>query len=171
MPAIFVCPLSRLAETVETSGARHMVTLIKETNVVRRPDCVRPDDHLLLCMDDICDPMDGMTVPCEAHLEDLFRFVETWDRSTPLVVHCWAGISRSTAAAYSAMCALRPDLDEAAIAERLRLRSPEATPNARLVALADDMLGRRGRMVDAVRRIGRGTYCFEGRVFSLALDE
>lgn len=171
MPAIYVCPLSRLAETVETSGARHMVTLIKETNVVRRPDCVREDDHLLLCMDDICEVMDGMTVPCEEHLEDLFRFVEGWDRSTPLVVHCWAGISRSTAAAYSALCALRPDLDEAAVAERLRLRSPEATPNARLVALADDMLGRQGRMVDAVRRIGRGSNCFEGRVFSLPLDE
>ena len=171
MPAIYVCPLSRLAETVESAGARHVVTLIKETHVVRRPDCVRHEDHLVLCMDDICEMMDGMIVPCDEHLEHLFRFVEGWDRSTPLVVHCWAGISRSTAAAYSAMCALRPDIDETALAARLRLRSPEATPNARLVALADDMLDRKGRMVDAVRRIGRGANCYEGRVFSLALDE
>jgi predicted protein tyrosine phosphatase len=171
MPAIYVCPLSRLSETVEASGARHVVTLIKETAMVRRPDAIRPEHHLMLCMDDICDPMDGMTVPCETHLEDLFGFVSRWDRASPVVVHCWAGISRSTAAAYSAVCALRPDLDESELARRLRLRSPEATPNARLVALADDMLGRRGRMVDAVRAIGRGAACYEGSVFSLALDE
>jgi len=171
MSAIYVCPLSRLAETVEGTGARHMVTLIKETAMVRRPDCVRAEDHLVLCMDDICDPMDGMTIPCEEHLGDLFSFIGRWDRSSPIVVHCWAGISRSTAAAYSALCALRPDLDEVDVANRLRLRSPEATPNARLVALADDMLSRRGRMVEAVRAIGRGAMCYEGRVFSLPLDE
>jgi predicted protein tyrosine phosphatase len=171
MPAIYVCPLSRLSDTVEASGARHVVTLIKNTEAVRRPGCVRPEDHLMLCMDDICDPMDGMTVPCEAHLEDLFGFLDRWHRASPLVVHCWAGISRSTAAAYSALCALRPDLDEADLARRLRQGSPEATPNARLVALADDLLGRRGRMVDAVRAIGRGAFCYEGRVFSLPLQD
>ena len=83
----------------------------------------------------------------------------------------WAGVSRSTAGAFTAMCLFRPDLPETEIAARLRARSPEATPNARLVELADARLGRDGRMIDAVRRIGRGANAFEGSVFSMALDE
>ena len=78
---------------------------------------------------------------------EYLAFMERWDRAAPVVVHCYAGISRSTAAAFSALCAARPDLDEEVIALRLRARSPEATPNARIVALADEILGRSGRMV------------------------
>ena len=39
--------------------------------------------------------------------------------------------------------------------DALRKASPTATPNQHLVALADDILGRNGRMVDAIRAIGR----------------
>lgn len=89
---------------------------------------------------------------------------------SPLVFHCWAGISRSTAAAYIAACALAPERDEANLALALRQASPSATPNARFVALADDILGRRGRMVDAIRGIGRGAEAMEGTPFMLQLN-
>ena len=87
-----------------------------------------------------------------------------------MVVHCYAGISRSTAAAYIGLCALRPDLDEFLLAERLRRAAPSATPNARLVAAADRLLGRRGRMSEAIAAIGRGVDAFEGTPFALPLD-
>jgi predicted protein tyrosine phosphatase len=35
-----------------------------------------------------------------------------------------------------------------------------------MVAIADELLGRDGRMVDAVAAIGRGADAFEGVVFS-----
>ena len=60
-----------------------------------------------------------------------------------MLIHCFAGVSRSTAAAFIAACALAPNRDEATIARALRAASPTATPNARLVALADAALGRR----------------------------
>src|SRR5262249_38174958 len=75
----------------------------------------------------------------------------------PLVVHCYAGISRSTAGAYVAACALNPRRDELAIARQLRRASATATPNSRFVALADRMLCREGRMVAAIDAIGPGT--------------
>jgi predicted protein tyrosine phosphatase len=75
------------------------------------------------------------------------------------------------AAAFRAYCALRPDLDEATVANRLRSRSPEATPNARLVSLADAVLGRGGRMLQPSQAIGRGADAFEGSVFALRLHE
>ena len=60
--------------------------------------------------------------------------------------------------------------DEEQIATELRAAAPSATPNARLVAIADDILGRDGRMRGAIERIGRGADAFEGTPFSLRLD-
>jgi predicted protein tyrosine phosphatase len=171
MTAIYVCPLSRLAETVARSGARHIVTLINADTPVPRPVAVEPANHLRVSVNDICEPREGMVCPSAEHVGTLLGFVRSWDRGAPLVIHCYAGVSRSTAAAFSAYCALRPDLDEAEVAIRLRQRSPEATPNLRLVALADAALGRAGRMLGAVEAIGRGAEAFEGRVFRLGLDE
>ena len=171
MSEIIVCPLSRLAETVEQSGARHIVTLINNDTLVSRPPVVEAADHLFLGIHDICEPADGMVCPAEEHVSEFLGFVRRWDRKTPVVIHCYAGISRSTAAAVSAFCSLRPDLDESEIARRVRARSPEATPNARLIAIADGLLGREGRMVRAVTQIGRGADAFEGTVFALRLDE
>jgi predicted protein tyrosine phosphatase len=170
MTAIYVCPLSRLAETVMRSGARHVVTLINRDTPVARPADVDVANHLFLGIHDICEPAEDMICPAEEHVNELFGFVALWDRQAPLVVHCFAGISRSTAAAFSAYCAVRPDLDEAEAAARLRRLSPQATPNLRIVAIADEILGRQGRMVRAVEAIGRGAEAFEGPVFALPLN-
>ena len=171
MPAVYVCPLSRLGATVEQTGASHIVTLINPGTPVPRPPSIAEDRHLFLGFNDISDPIDGMILPGQDHLDTYLDFLRNWDRVRPMVIHCWAGVSRSTAGAFTAMCLFRPDLPETEIAARLRARSPEATPNARLVELADARLGRDGRMIDAVRRIGRGANAFEGSVFSMALDE
>jgi predicted protein tyrosine phosphatase len=85
-------------------------------------------------------------------------------------VHCYAGISRSTAGAFIAACALNPRRDETAIARHIRAASPTAIPNIRLVTLADAILGRQGRMVEAVRAIGPGLSAYEGVPFRLDLE-
>ena len=87
-----------------------------------------------------------------------------------MVVHCYAGISRSTAAAFASVCALNPRRDEFAVAQALREASPTAYPNPRIVALADDLLGRDGRMTAAVEAIGRGAIAAEGVPFRLDLE-
>jgi predicted protein tyrosine phosphatase len=51
----------------------------------------------------------------------------------------------------------------------LRWRAPSATPNPKLIEIADAVLGRQGRMVDAIRSIGRGEDAFEGVPFRLSL--
>jgi len=169
MPTLHVCPLSRLHETVATARASHVVTLMGAGAEVQRPATVAAERHLFIGVSDILEPLDGHVLAAAEHVERLLAFVRAWDRGSPLVFHCWAGISRSTAAAYLAACALAPERDEAAIALTLRKASPSATPNARLVALADDILGRRGRMVESIRAIGRGAEAMEGTPFSLTL--
>lgn len=169
MPTLHVCPLSRLHATVAETRASHVVTLINVGSRVERPAGIEPDRHLFIGVSDIVEPLEGHILPEPGHIEQLLSFVRIWGRESPLVFHCWAGISRSTAAAYISACALAPERDEAAIARALRLASPTATPNARFVALADDLLGRQGRMVDAVRAIGRGAEAMEGSPFMIKL--
>lgn len=163
---LHVCSLARLHDTVAETGARHVVTLINAATQVRRPASVPAENHLFLGMNDIAAPLDGLVVPGEEHLDRLLDFAGRWDRSTPLIVHCWAGVSRSTAAAYAIACALNPARDEAEAAQTLRRLSPTATPNPRIVALADARLARAGRMVAAIEAIGRGAECFEGTPFA-----
>jgi len=166
---IHVCSLSRLHQTVRQTGARHLVTLLKDVELVQRPGGITLENHLILGMDDITGPIDGYVAPAQEHVAQLIDFVGNWDRATPMVMHCYAGISRSTAAAYVAACALNPQRAELAIAQALRLASPSATPNLRIVALADRALGRGGRMTAAIEHIGRGVLAFEGDPFRLEL--
>jgi predicted protein tyrosine phosphatase len=167
---IHVCSLARLHDTVKQTGARHVVTLLKDTDLVQRPGGIMAENHLILGMDDITGPLEGYVAPGNEHVMRLIAFVRDWKRAAPLVVHCYAGISRSTAAAYVAACALNPHADEAIIAARLRHASPTATPNARIVALADHVLERDGRMSRAIEHIGRGVTAVEGDPFRLDVE-
>jgi predicted protein tyrosine phosphatase len=167
---IHVCSLARLHDTVRETGARHVVTLIKDVTLVHRPATVTAENHLLLDMDDITDHIEGYVAPAEKHVHDLLRFVRAWDRAAPLVVHCYAGISRSTAGAFVTACALNPRRDEAAIARALRDASPTAMPNIRIVSIADRLLGRDGRMTAAIGAMGPGIATYASEPFRLELD-
>jgi len=167
---IHVCPLARLQETVEDTGARHVVSLIGDEARLERPAGIARENHLWLRLHDISVPLDGYIMPGEEHVADLIDFVRDWDRQAPLVVHCFAGISRSTASAFASVCALNPHRDETSIAQALRQASPTATPNIRIVSLADRLLGRDGRMIAAIETIGRGALAAEAAPFRLDLE-
>lgn len=167
---IYVTPLSRLDHTLARTGAKRLVTLLREDSTFARPKALAADQHLLLSMHDIAEEIPGMTAPSRDHVAALLRFAHAWDRSTPLAVNCYAGISRSTAAAYIVAAALAPGRDEGKLAWELRRLSPSATPNSRLIALADEALGREGRMIEAILAIGRGRDAFEGKPFALRVD-
>jgi len=165
---IYVAPLSLVESTIEDAKVSHLVTLINGETLVPTPPLITPDRHLRLDMNDICQPVTGLVLPCEEHVAELVQFALDWDRKAPLLIHCWAGISRSTAAAFISLCALNPDADEIGLARALREASPTAYPNRRLVALGDETLSRRGRMIAAVETIGRGEIAEEGQVFGLS---
>jgi predicted protein tyrosine phosphatase len=167
---IRVCSLARLNETVGLCRARHVITLVRDETRIFRPAGIEQGNHLWLQMDDIAEPIDGMIAPNEQHVELLVDFAKRWEREAPIVIHCYAGISRSTAAAFIIACALAPERDEAELAQRLRDASPTASPNPRLVALGDAHLGRKGRMAQAVEAIGLGLPAYEAEPFELSWD-
>ena len=164
---IYVAPLSLVEATVAEAKVSHLVTLINGETNIPTPPGIGPDRHLRLSMNDICEPQPGLVLPHLSHVADLINFTRDWDRRAPLLIHCWAGISRSTAAAFIALCALNREGSEVELAWALRKASPTAYPNRLLVALADEALRRNGRMIMAVEDIGRGQIAEEADVFAL----
>ncbi len=166
--AVHVCPLSRVRETLDLTGARHLMTLINRQTMLETPHGIETTNHLKIAINDIIAPQEGLTHASAQHVEEVIAFARVWGRKGPLVVHCWAGISRSTAAAYISLCALNPGVPEKLIAQRLREASAFASPNRLLVQLADDILGRRGKMSDAITLIGPAESAAESIPFRLA---
>ena len=167
---IHVCSLAALPETVRLTGASHVLTVMANVEQVARPVSVLPANHLKVSMDDITEEMDGFVAPSETHIAQVLNFVRGWDRAAPLVVHCYAGISRSTASAFAAACMLNPQRDEMEIAKKIRAASPIASPNRLIVSLADKALGRDGRMVRALESIGPASMMVAGTPFRIDLE-
>jgi predicted protein tyrosine phosphatase len=167
---LYVCPLSAVADTCARAGASHLVTCLNEQFLIETPRTIEPANHLRLKINDIVEPQPGLIAPNADHIGELIDFALAWDRRGCMVIHCWAGISRSTAAAFITLCTLNPAVPEHVIAHRLRQASPSATPNPLMVRLADDALGRKGRMVDAIEAIGRGEILTEASPFALSAD-
>lgn len=157
MSVIVVSPLARIAEMAVRHRVREMISLMAKDHAFHRPAVIRADRHLHLSMNDIAFKGTGnLIAPDESHVLAIIDFARGWDRQSPLLVHCWMGVSRSPAAAVIAALALAPDQDDADLAQRLRAASPQATPNKRLIEIGDALLQRQGRLVAAIGAIGRG---------------
>ncbi|MEM1197791.1 MAG: tyrosine protein phosphatase [Pseudomonadota bacterium] len=164
---IVVCPLNKVERVVEDHKPSHVVSLLGANHEMPVISALPAERHLKLSFNDISEPRDGYVPPGESDVASLVNFIRGWDRAQPMLIHCWAGVSRSTAGAFIAQCALAPEADELELAKRLRAASPPATPNRLMVAHADALMGRDGRMSDAVAIIGRGADAWEGNVFQL----
>lgn len=126
--------------------------------------------HLVLTFHDIAEPRERLQAVTPGQVADLLDFAGAWPGQAPLLIHCWAGVSRSPAAAYAVGCAVEGPAAASVLAARLRAAAPFATPNARLVALADDRLGGGGALTRAIGDIGRGAETATGATFVLELS-
>lgn len=166
--SVHVCALRHIPEVVELTKASHLVSAINADLAPTTPAQLHVDRHLRLDMHDIIEPCDGASAPANEHVGQLIEFVRSWDRRAPLLIHCYAGLSRSTAAAFITLCALNPDAAEGAIAQALRRASDTAVPNRRFVALADAYLKRQGRMSAALDLMGPNRVALECVPFGVA---
>lgn len=163
-----VCPLSRLDAHLAAHAPSHVVSLLSPT---AQPPNIADVERLQLAFHDIAEPRDGLFAPDAATTAALLTFVDGWNGARPLLLHCYAGVSRSTAATFILACHFAPGRDEAELAQALRSLSPSATPNPLMIALADTALARQGRMVAAIQAIGRGAEAFEGEAFAWDISQ
>jgi predicted protein tyrosine phosphatase len=160
---LIVSPLHHVEAIRALRQPSHVISLASPAGETA-PAAARSPDTLSLAFHDITEARQGLIAPDENAMSAILDFARTWDGSRPLLVHCWAGISRSCAAAFILACDRNPGA-ELQVATALRRRAPFATPNRLMVAIADDMLSRGGRMVDAVDAIGRGAEAPHGEPF------
>ena len=152
---IHVCSLSRVPDVALHLNPSRVVSLLDGDAAF--PVLGLGEHHLQIGVHDIEAEMDGLDACCDDRMQRIIKFVSSWNRQAPMLIHCWAGISRSTATAYITACIHNPNANEHVIAQALRAASPTATPNRRFVALADAALARGGRMNAAIEAIGRGS--------------
>lgn len=154
-----VCGLDELHE----HGTRRV------THVLSILDPGWPDPEAFLAFDphhrtrlhfhDAVAPAPGIALPQRAHVAQILEFGRGLAQDAAsrdeghLLVHCHAGISRSTAAMAMLLAQVYPDQAEDTILERLVAIRPQAWPNLRMIGFADEALGRDGRLTAAVGRL------------------
>ena len=169
MPRLLVAPLSSLEETIATHAPSHLVSLLSPEHMIETPAGFPAERHLKLGVNDVVDPAAGTAPPGRAHIDALLEFSRGWDAREPLLIHCWAGISRSMASAFTILCdRLGPD-HEIEIARAMRQRAPHAQPNRLLVSHADEALGRGGKMLAALNTMGPPLVVEEGVITAFPL--
>jgi predicted protein tyrosine phosphatase len=152
-----ICGLTELG-AFRDAAVTHVLSILDPSH----PDPVDfatygPHKRLTLRFDDIIDPSPGMLMPDRSHIEALLAFGDGLasaggDPLSHLLVHCHAGISRSTASMTILLAEARPDENADALFAHIRKIRPQAWPNSVMIGMADDLLGRRGALSDALRR-------------------
>ena len=154
MSIIFVTPLSAMLETLQAYQPTRLVTLLSPEHMIETPEGFPTERHLRLGLNDIADPAAGDAPPEVRHVAQLISFARAWDGDGAMLIHCWAGVSRSMAAAFTVLCDHYGPGTEYDIAQEMRARASHAAPNRLLVRLADSALNREGRMIRAVEGMG-----------------
>lgn len=154
MSNIYVCPLEHLETTLETSQARCVLSFAGPGKSIKRPTGL--NGFVALEFNDIGVPQEGLIAPSKQDVEAIIDTVKNWREEPAIVMQCWMGISRSTAAALIAALVLAPDASPLHMAQTLRHYAPSATPNPLMIEHADDLLACNGSLINAVKNIGRG---------------
>src|SRR4051812_25812941 len=131
------------------------------------PDCPDPEafqayeahHRTILRFHDVIEPFAGLITPELGHAQAILDFGASLARGqgprdeAHILVHCHAGISRSTAAMAMLLAQTAPDQDEDDIFERIVGIRPQAWPNSRLVGFADHLLPRQARLTAPLPRL------------------
>jgi predicted protein tyrosine phosphatase len=168
-----ICGLEELAGHCATGAGSEITYVLSildpgwpEPEPIRSFDLGR---RLKLNFHDVIEPIPGWIAPERWDVELLLAFGRNLaaaagdGRGEPgaahLLVHCHAGVSRSTASAILLLAQYHPErAAHDIVGQVIRLR-PQAWPNLRIVEIGDALLGRDGELVASV-----------GMLYRLALD-
>jgi predicted protein tyrosine phosphatase len=154
---ITVCGIDELAAHREARVSHVLSILDPDWPVPEAFGRFGEHEKLELRFHDVIEDAPRSVVPGAGHIRQLLAFGARLDREpgAHLLVHCHAGVSRSSASMALLIAQAVPEQPgEAIFAEIMRIR-PQIWPNLRIVELGDEALGRNGDLVAAVRRVYR----------------
>ena len=166
MSTIYICPLADVHDHAAAFRPSHVLSMLGDDEFPATPPGIAAERHLRLRFHDIDEPAYGLQAPEPHHIRSILEFGAAWAASGPVIVHCFAGVSRSTAAALTLVAQANPGQERAA-ARLLRERAPHAKPNRRMIRLADEALGLGGRLADAVDGMGTPDFATMGSLVAL----
>ncbi len=144
-----ICGIGELS-AAPLRAARRIVSILDPA--ASEPPELRdlPAELLILRFDDVITGDGPLRAPERVDIERLLAFDRGHQPDDSLVIHCTAGISRSTAALAILLAQRKPNTEPEIFAQ-LRAVRPKAWPNSLMIALADDVLGAGGRLTSALR--------------------
>ncbi len=89
-----MCSLEDVSDQAAALGLLHLVSLIEPEHQPPTPPGVTPDRHLRVMIHDISEPLPGHILPEAHHVSALLEFLDGWHEASPLLLYCFAGISR-----------------------------------------------------------------------------
>ncbi len=154
-----VCGLDELSQE-RANGVSHVLSLLDPE--APEPEILAlypPHRRAVLRFHDVIEARQGAIAPAEADVARLLAFAREASHAGPapghLLVHCHAGVSRSTAASFLILAQAHPEWPGRRISDEvLRLR-PQAWPNLLILELGDALLGRRGEILEAAASLYR----------------
>jgi predicted protein tyrosine phosphatase len=113
--------------------------------------------QLILRFHDVIEPQPNQVAPTREDVERLLAFGREASETLEahLLVHCRAGVSRSTAAAVLILMQANPEWPASAALDAVAAIRPRAWPNLLILELGDVLLGRNGEIVAAAGAIYR----------------
>lgn len=156
---ITICGLDELAGHCEARVSHVLSILDPAWPVPGVFETYGEHSRLELRFHDVIEERAEVVAPGPADIERLLDFGRALARqparAAHLLVHCHAGVSRSSAAVALLIARAMPEVAGAAVfTEILRIR-PQAWPNLRILELGDAALGRGGDLVAEAARVYR----------------
>lgn len=154
---ITICGIEEL-EGHNAAGVSHVLSILDpEWPVPEAFGGFGEHEKLELRFHDVIEDVERLNGPREAHVGQLLRFGRSLIAEPPahahLLVHCHAGVSRSTASMTLILAEALPERPASEILDEvLRIRD-KAWPNLHIVEMGDAMLGRGGTLVAATHLV------------------
>ena len=154
--SITICGLEELPGHCEV-GVSHVVSILDpEWPVPAAFGAFGEHTKLELRFHDVIDAHhDDVITPQAEHVGELLAFARHLRANAHLLVHCHAGVSRSTASMAVILAQACPDVPGTVIFEEVLRKRPRAWPNLRIVELGDALLGWNGALIAAAVEVYR----------------
>jgi predicted protein tyrosine phosphatase len=152
-PAFAICGLDELIGH-QSRGVTHVLSILDpEWPDPEAFQAFDPHFRAIMRFHDAIEPDQDVLLPQKSDVEAILSFGREAAEAGGLLIHCHAGISRSTAATLMILAQAHPDEDEDELADRLLRTRPQAWPNSRMITFADELLDREGRLMAATAGI------------------
>jgi predicted protein tyrosine phosphatase len=150
---IYVCSLAEKSYYENILKPKYLISALSEEEFVNCNYSITFEETNWLKLDFWDIPRESIGIWHGPKKDDMYKVIEftknIFDEKETLLIHCQAGISRSTAIAYGILCGKYEPV--IALHKLITIR-PIARPNIKIVEYFDEIYGMGGLMIDIISK-------------------